>query len=125
MVAAYRQGRDDVVVELIAWDEARLRNTIGAINSIFDPNKPWSNDFLRSGALLQTAAGLQAADEGHTDRMALHFGPAVSQLRQGSADLEPFAGRWYYAVSRYYRSHAVLGVLDAERLLEEPRQHLR
>jgi len=126
LVAAYRQGRDDVVAEILASDEARLSKTIAAINSIFDPNKPWRNDFLRSGALLQTAAGLQAADEGHPDRMKLHFGLAASQLRQGSADLEPFAGRWYYAVARYYRSHngQPLGVFDAETLLEHAREHL-
>ncbi len=124
MVAAYRQGRDDVVVELLAWDEARLRNTIGAINSIFDPNKPWSNDFLRSGALLQTAAGLAARDAGQTDRMKFHFNLAVEQLRRGSSDLQPFVGRWYYAISRMYRGHGALGVFDAERLLEKARVHL-
>jgi len=124
MIAAYRAGNDDVVAALLTWNETRLARTIGAINSEWDPTRPWTDQFLRSGALLQTAAGLAARDAGQMDRMKFHFNLAVEQLRRGSSDLQPFVGRWYYAISRMYRSHGVLGVFDAERLLEHARLHL-
>jgi tetratricopeptide (TPR) repeat protein len=124
MITAYRGGNDDVVAELLRWDETRLAKTIGAINSTWDPTRPWNDEFLRSGALLQTAAGLAARDAGQIDRMKFHFNLGVEQLRKGAPDLQPFAGRWYYAISRMYRSHGVLGVFDAERLLEKARQHV-
>jgi tetratricopeptide (TPR) repeat protein len=124
MITAYRAGNDDVISELLTWDETRLAKTIGAINGLWDPTRPWTDDFLRSGALLQTAAGLAARDAEKIDRMKLHFDLAVAQLRKGSADLEPFTGRWYFAIARMYRSHGVLGVFDAERLLAKAREHL-
>src|SRR4026207_1528205 len=104
MVGLYRQGNDDVVMELLTWDETRLAKVVGAINSNLDPNAPWSNDFLRSGALLQTAAGLAALDEGRISGMKFYFNLAAQHLRMGSAELEPFAGRWYFAAARIYRS---------------------
>ena len=125
MVGLYRQGNDEVAAQLLTWDESRLAKAVGAINSDLDPNGPWSNDFLRSGALLQTAAALQAKNENHVDRMKFYLNLAAQQLRMGSGDLEAFAGRWYYAVSRMYRAeNPLFGVLDAETLLESARRHL-
>ena len=124
MVAVYRQGNDEIVAELLTWDETRLGKAVGAINSVVDPNAPWSNEFLRSGALLQTAAGI-AAEDRKTGHLKFYFNLAAQHLRKGSADLEPFAGRWYYAVSRVYRSHdGAFGVYEAETLLESARRHL-
>jgi len=124
MITAYRAGHDDVIAELLTWYETRLAKTIGAINGLWDPTRPWTDDFLRSGAVLQTAAGLAAREAGHFERMKFHFNLAMEQLRKGSADLEPFAGRWYFAISRMYRSDGLLGLFDAERLLEKARQHV-
>ena len=124
MVAAYRRGQDDVVTELLTWEETRLSKAVGAINSDVDPNTPWSNEFLRSGALLQTAAGI-AAEDRKTGHMKFYFNLAAQHLRKGSPDLEPFAGRWYYAISRIYRSHdGSFGVYEAETLLASARRHV-
>ena len=119
MVAAYRQGNDDVVTELLGWDQARLDSAVRAINSALDPNRPASPEFLRSGALLQTAAMLRCLETVAEDRMYVHLGLAADQLRQGSTGLAPFASRYYYAVSRLFRSlnriPTAESVLDAAR----------
>ena len=104
MVAVYREGNDEVVRELLTWEETRLAKAIGAIDSKADPNRPWGDRFLRSGSLLQTAAALEALRTSAGDRIMLHFNLAVEHLRRGSAALGPFASRWYYAVSRFLRS---------------------
>jgi tetratricopeptide (TPR) repeat protein len=104
MVVAYRGGDDDVVTELLTWEERRLRTAVGVINSNKDPYKPWSYEFLRSAALMHTAAALKCVDEGADESMLLHFKLAADLLNRGSAGLGPFAGRWYYAISRLFRS---------------------
>jgi len=120
MVAAYREGNDDVVAELLGWDQARLESAVRAINSVLDPNRPWSPEFLRSGALLQTAAMLQCLETGADDRMLVHFGLAADQLRQGSTALAPFAAKYYYAISRLFRS--LNSIQTAESVLDVARR---
>ena len=122
MVAVYRQGNDEVVADILTWDEKRLGRTIGGIDSKQDPNRPWGDDFLRSAALLQTAAALDRLDNNDRQRMRLHFDLAAQQLRLGSAPLAAFASRWYYAISRLLRSRD--GLTAAEQLLEGARMHL-
>jgi tetratricopeptide (TPR) repeat protein len=122
MVAVYRQGNDEVARELLTWDETRLAKAIAGIDSDKDPNRPWGDEFLRSGSLLQTAAALECLRTLSGDRMMLHFNLAAEQLRRGSAALAPFASRWYYAVSRFLRSQNQLTV--AEQILETARKNL-
>jgi tetratricopeptide (TPR) repeat protein len=54
------------------------------------------------------------------DRMYVHFGLAVDQLRQGSPALAPFAAKYYYAISRLFRS--LNNVSTAEDVLEAARR---
>jgi tetratricopeptide (TPR) repeat protein len=125
LVVTYCAGNDDVVAELLAYDEKRLSEMAGAINTVRDANRPWGDDALRCGALLQTAVGLAALNERGISGMKFYFNLAAQHLRMGSAALEPFAGRWYFAAARIYRSHNVIfGVFDAETLLERARRHL-
>jgi VWFA-related protein len=91
MVVAYRRGDDKVVSELLTWDASRLELTIGSLNSPkLDPNQPWSDAFLRSGVLLQTAAALNYWDARNGSRMTMHFNLGVAHLRLGSSELESF-----------------------------------
>ncbi len=122
MVVVYRQGNDEVARELLTWDETRLAKAIGGIDSDKDPNRPWGDEFLRSGSLLQTAAALECLRTASGDRMLLHFNLAAEQLHRGSAALAPFASRWYYAVSRVLRSQSHL--MAAEQILETARKNL-
>jgi tetratricopeptide (TPR) repeat protein len=121
MVAVYRQGNDEVARELLTWDETRLAKAVGGIDSSKDPNRPWGDEFLRSGSLLQTAAALECLRTASGDRMMLHLNLAAEQLQRGSAALAPFASRWYYAVSRLLRSQNHLPA--AEQILETARKN--
>jgi tetratricopeptide (TPR) repeat protein len=123
MVVAYRRGDDKVISELLTWDASRLELTIGSLNSPkLDPNQPWSDAFLRSGVLLQTAAALNYWDARNGSRMTMHFNLGVAHLRLGSSELDWFSSRWYYAVSRALRARN--DVSEAERILETARKQL-
>jgi tetratricopeptide (TPR) repeat protein len=119
MVAAYRQGNDHVVVELLTWDRARLGKTVAAINSIFDPNAPWSDAFLRAGTVLQTTVALRWLDDGDDSNALVHLNLAIGHLRRASPANASFAGRFYYAVSRLFLS--VGDAPRAEYMLESAR----
>jgi tetratricopeptide (TPR) repeat protein len=122
MAVAYRNGNDEVVSELQTWDKRRLGLAVAFIDSNDDPNKPWGDEVLRSGALLQTAAALKSLERGDGARMSFHVNLAAEHLRRGSVQLAPFASRWTYAISRLLRSRN--SVENAETLLASARKDL-
>ena len=68
MVVFYRAGDDGVLTELLAWEEDRLRSPLVLINSSKDPYRPRLDGFLRSAALIHTAAALELGGPGASNR---------------------------------------------------------
>lgn len=119
MVVAYRDGNDEVIADLLTWEKRRLFAAISLINTSQDRHRPWPDGFLRSAALMQTAAALKCFETKAGEAAVVHLGAAVSLLKYASERL-PFASQWTYAVSRLLRSWNLTA--DAERVLEMGRE---
>lgn len=122
LVATYCAGNDDTPTEVLTYDEKRLSEIVGAIDSTIDPNRPWGDDFLRCGALLQTAVALKFVEDGADRQTLFYVQLAERQLGKASDALHPFASRWYYAMARLFRSRYQLDM--AEQVLEWGRTYL-
>ena len=116
LIVQFRQGRDDVVTDLLRWRQDRLSAVIALINTLHDSIRPWPADFLRSATVLHTDAAIRRLDEKSVDAAFFHFSIAFDFLQRGGPALRTFASRWVFAVSRLMRSRG--RILDAETFLE-------
>ena len=116
LVVQFRQGRDEVVTDLLLWKPERLSAAIALINTLHDSIKPWPADLLRSATVLHTDAAIRRLDEKAVDAAFFHFSIAFDVLQHGGPALRTFASRWVFAVSRLLRSRG--RIPEAEQFLE-------
>ena len=87
LVVQFRQGRDDVVTDLLLWKQDRLSGAISLINTLYDSIKPWPADFLRSAIILHTDAAIRRLDEKAVEAAFFHFSIAFDFLQRGGPAL--------------------------------------
>jgi tetratricopeptide (TPR) repeat protein len=120
IVNAYREGKDDSIAEILAWDPERLTKIVAAAQSPLDMFRPWDAPRVKAAAMLHTDAAIRVlTDEA---RLGFHLSLAGRLLQVAGPDLHPVARAWYIAVSRLLRERAMLFV--AEGLLERGRKLL-
>jgi tetratricopeptide (TPR) repeat protein len=116
LIIEFRKGNDDIVAELLTWEQKRLRTAIALIDTPFDPMKPWPADLSRSATIMHTDAAIRCLDDKAVEAVFFHLLIARDHLQRGGRELDSFASRWVFAVSRFMRSRG--RILEAERLLE-------
>jgi tetratricopeptide (TPR) repeat protein len=121
IVNSYREGKNDAVDAIVAWDRERLKKIVAAAQSPLDVFRPWDVARAQAATMLHTDAAMRLL-EAEPDRVSFQLEMATRLLRIAGPDLHPFARSWYIAVSRRLRDRAQLFM--AEGLLERGREHL-
>ena len=121
VINAYREGTDESVDEILAWDPERLKRIVAAAQTALDVFRPWDVPRAQAATMLHTDAAIRLM-EGEPDRVSFQLDMAAQLLRIAGPDLHPFARTWYIAVSRRLRDRVLLFV--DEGLLARGRTHL-
>jgi tetratricopeptide (TPR) repeat protein len=120
VVNAYREGKDDSVTEILAWDPQRLTKIVAAAQTPLDMFRPWDEPRVKAAVMLHTDAAIQVLRD--EVRLGFHLSLAGRLLQMAGRDLHPVARAWYIAVARLLRDRSMLFV--AEGLLERGRKLL-
>jgi tetratricopeptide (TPR) repeat protein len=122
LILDYRRGSTDAVEGILPWDRKRIHRVLAAIETANDEIRPWGTIRFKAATMMHTDVALRLVERSNMDAALLHIDTASQLLKKAGPGARPYAGRWYQAVSRLFRSGNALAV--AERFLETGRERL-